>query len=197
MSVAILAIVEGQSEEASVPELLRRILHERLGSFNVQVAKPFRVKRNRIVKPGELERAIKQGVRTRADIAAVLVILDADDDCPAELAPQLLRRVAGETHLPASVVLAKREFEAWFLGCLESFRGFQSIPQDAVSPDHPETDDAKGALKKLTGQDRYNTAVDQVRFVQEMNFDLCRERCPSFDKLLRDIECLASAMTRS
>ncbi len=197
MSRSILAIVEGQSEEVSVPALLRRVLQEKMQVFDVQVPEPFWLKRGKVVKRGELERAVKQGLRTRANVAAVLVIMDADDDCPAELAPQLLLRAQSETGLPVSVVLAKREFEAWFLGCLESYRGFQGIPADAVAPKDPEDDDAKGALKRITRGAKYNTVADQVRFVEKMDLDLCRERCPSFAKLLRDLESLVNAMAAS
>lgn len=196
MSPSILAIVEGESEVESVPELLRRLLHERLAIFEVQVAKPFRVKRQKLVKQGELERAVTYGVRDRRDVAAVLVLIDADDDCPAELAPELLRRVGSQTDLPASVVLVRRHFEAWFLGSLEAYRGFDNIPTDAEYLGNPEEDNAKGELKKLTGQ-TYKTAVDQVRFVQKMDFDLCSEKCPSFSKLLRDVDALAAAMKQS
>jgi hypothetical protein len=194
MMRAILAIVEGKSEEKSVPVLLRRVLHERMQVFDVQVPRPFRVGRGKVVKTGELERAVKQGLRTRSNVAGVLVIMDADEDCPAELAPQLLSRARNQTHLPVSVVLAKREFEAWFMGCLEAYRGFQTIPTDAVAPKNAEDDDAKGALQKITRLDKYRTATDQVKFVERLDFDLCSKRCPSFAKLLRDVEELVHAM---
>ena len=73
MTRAIVPIVEGQSEAAAVPGLLRRILCEELASPHVSVAQPFRVKRNRVVRAGELERAVIQSVRSRPDAAAVLV----------------------------------------------------------------------------------------------------------------------------
>jgi hypothetical protein len=53
--VAIIPIVEGHAEIGSIPVLLRR-----LGI--VEVARPFRVKRNKVVKPGELERAVGQAI---------------------------------------------------------------------------------------------------------------------------------------
>ncbi|MCK5327544.1 MAG: hypothetical protein KAR36_02990 [Candidatus Latescibacteria bacterium] len=89
MSRAIVPIVEGYSEVASVPILLRRIL-EREAAYSVQVAKPFRVKRNRVVKEGELERAIEQVVRSRSGAGGILVLLDADDDCPPQN-PEMIR----------------------------------------------------------------------------------------------------------
>jgi hypothetical protein len=91
MSLVVAAIVEGHAEVESVPLLLRRIFAE-LGALNVQVARPFRVKRNLVVKPGELERAISQTIRDRVGVGGIILLIDSDDDCPKELAPQLLGR---------------------------------------------------------------------------------------------------------
>lgn len=110
--MAVLPIVEGHAETESVPVLLRRL--------GIPCVRPFRVKRNKIVKPGELESAITFATMDRTGVTAVLVLLDADDDCPAALAPALLERARAVSPLPVSVVFAVREFEAWFLGGLES-----------------------------------------------------------------------------
>jgi hypothetical protein len=57
-----------------------------------------------------------------------LVLLDADDDCPAELGPKIQDRARQVVpHRSVSVVLANREYEAWFLaaaGSLHGQRGF-------------------------------------------------------------------------
>ena len=50
----ILPIVEGFSEVQAVPVLLRRLL-VRLGREDVQIARPFRVSRLKVVRPGELD----------------------------------------------------------------------------------------------------------------------------------------------
>lgn len=109
--MSVVSIVEGYAELASIPILLRRL--------GVDAAPAFRVKRNLVVKPGELERALEAVVRVRSSPSAVLVLLDADDDCPAQLAPALLERARAVTILPVSMVFAMREIEAWFLGGIE------------------------------------------------------------------------------
>ncbi len=84
MNPTIVPIVEGQSEEKSVPVLLRRILHERLQVFGIEIAKAFRVRRDQIVnKDNELGRAITVAAAKRENVKAILVLLDADNDCPA------------------------------------------------------------------------------------------------------------------
>src|SRR5690606_8529573 len=59
----------------------------------------------------------------------VLVLLDADDDCPAEKGREVERRAAEVVpYRRISVVFANREYEAWFLAgaaSLNGFRGFQ------------------------------------------------------------------------
>lgn len=78
MGEAIVPIVEGLAEVESVPILLRRVLAD-LDASGLLVSTPFRVKRNRVVKEGELERAITQASRSRPDVRGILVLLDADD----------------------------------------------------------------------------------------------------------------------
>lgn len=125
----IVPVVEGQSEERAVGVLMRRVLHE-LGVFDLEVARPFRVKRQRVVREGELERSIVQAQRSRPGASAVLVILDADEDCPATLAPHLLERARAQTDLPVCVVFPKVEIEAWILGAIDSLRGVRGIRVD-------------------------------------------------------------------
>lgn len=100
---AIVPIVEGHAEVESIPVLLRRLLVH-MDVHHIQVTRPFRVKRNRIVRQGEIERAVKQAVRDRQSVKCILVLLDADDDCPAKLAVSLLKRAKAATHLPIAVV---------------------------------------------------------------------------------------------
>ncbi len=190
MKPAIVPIVEGLAEVQSVPVLLRRI-QEAEGSYEASIARPFRVKRSRVVRPGELERAIKQAVRSREGAAAVLVILDADDDCPARLGPDLLERGRKATHLPVAVVLANRELEAWLLASKESLRGKRGIRQDAVAPQAPETiRGAKERLSKNMQDRRYIETDDQVALVANMDISLAARRSPSFARLLREVRRL-------
>jgi len=191
MSGTILAIVEGQSEEEAIPILLRRMMLARFSRPDVQVARPFRVKRNKVVRPGELERAVIQGVRDRADVAAVLVILDADDDDPLPLEASLLARCRQTMPLPAAVVVAQRELEAWFLGCKDALRGFRGIRADAKAPEDPES--IRGAKERLTRNmdgRTYLEVTDQPAFAHQMDLDLALQRCASFRRLeaaLREI----------
>jgi hypothetical protein len=191
MTVSIVPIVEGHAEVESVPILLRRVL-EKMGRYDVVVARPFRVKRYRVVKEGEMERAIQLAVRDREQVDYVLVLLDADDDCPKDLGLSLLKRCKAATHLPTAVVLANREFEAWFLGAKESLGGICGIRRDAETPADPER--IRGAKEHLTKNmeqgRRYIGVDDQPPLAERMDLEKARQRCRSFDKLVRDVESL-------
>lgn len=195
MSLAVAAIVEGHAEVESVPLLLRRIFAQ-LGASDIQVARPFRVKRNRVVKPGELERAIGQTIRDRSEVGGIMVLIDSDDDCPAQLGPQLVNRAKKVTHLPVAVVLANREFECWFLGSKESLRGINGILEDATAPLNPEN--VRGAKAHLTRNmargRRYLEVDDQATFVEKFDLNAARRCCRSFDKCFREAEHLLRAI---
>jgi Domain of unknown function (DUF4276) len=78
----------------------------------------------------------------------VFVLIDSDDDCPAQLAPRLLARATpAGIGLPVSVILPKREFEGWFLAAAESIRGKRGLPPDLTPPQNPE--EIRGAKEWL------------------------------------------------
>lgn len=196
MAGVLVPIVEGQSEEHGVGVLLRRMFGE-LHVHDIEVARPFRIKRNRVVRPGELERAIAQAVRSRAGATAVIVLLDADDDCPAKLAPELVERSIKVTELPVRVVLPKIETETWILAAIESVRGQRGIREDAEPPaDLESVRDAKGALSdRMSGTRGYVATDDQPALLSTMDLSLAAHRSPSFAKLKRDVASLVVTET--
>lgn len=192
MTKTLIPIVEGQSEVESAGVLLRRLLYDN-EVFDLNVARPFRVKRNKVVREEELEKAIAQAEKSRPDAAAILVLLDADDDCPAELGPALGARARVATTLPVEVVLAEMEFEAWFLGAQESLIGVCGISPDApISPYPQRVRDAKGEVSRSMVEGRRYIAVDdQPALVDAMDLNLAEARCSSFEKLVRSVKRLA------
>lgn len=175
--------------------LLRRLLAD-LGAPEsaIEVIRPHRVSRNKVVKAEELERAVEITARRVGDNGAVLVLLDADQDCPAELGPVLLARAqAVRPSMAISVVLANREFESWFLAGLESLRNERSISEDAAFDGDPEA--VTGAKERLSSMmaRRYAETLDQPAFSAKLDLVQAR-RAPSFRKLVRDIERIARAI---
>lgn len=127
---------------------------------------------------------------------SILVLLDADDDCPAELAPALLNRAqSARPDRRVSVVLAKREFEAWFLASAQSLAGRFSFPADMEAPDDPEG--VRGAKEWLSrhrpaGHPSKET-VDQAALASAFDIGQAREHSPWLGKFCRELEALLSS----
>ena len=191
--VRIVAIVEGHGEVESVPLLVRRLAAEIAAERLPEVPKPIRVGRMKLLKQGELERSVELAARQTGDGGGVLILLDADDDCPKDLAENLLSRArAARGDRQIRVVLAKREFEAWFLAAAESIAGERDLPIALQPPAEPEgIRDAKGWLTREMPRGRsYRPTRDQAGLTARLDLASARDRSPSFDKLWRDVESL-------
>lgn len=188
-------VVEGHGEVQAAPVLVRRIATE-LG-HGVQVPRPVRIRRNRVDRAGELERAVELASRDAGEAGLILVLLDADMDCPAKLAPALaIRAEAVQPDGMVRVVLAKTEFESWFLAAAASIAGRRGIAESVAPPADPEAiRDAKGVISSWMPDNRsYRPSRDQAALAAV--FDLHDARsAPSFDKLWRDVEALLQAAT--
>lgn len=105
----------------------------------------------------------------------------------------MLARAQESAGLPVAVVLAVREFEAWFLAGLESLRGALGIPDRATYDGDPEEPrGAKGQFERVLGRP-YLDVDDQVRFVSRIDPAMVRANSPSFDKLVRELERLVGS----
>ena len=185
----IASIVEGHGECEAVPILVRRIAQTLQPGLVPLVDPVIRVPASKLVKQGEIERAIELAARKNAGQGGILVLLDCDDGCPAEIGPALLRRARNaRSHLPISVVLAKREFEAWFLAAAESLRGRRGLPANLSAPKNPEA--IRGAKEWLTDQMppgfSYSESSDQPALTAIFDMNAAR-RADSFDKCHREI----------
>ena len=110
MSLVIGLIVEGHGEEPAVPILARRIGGSLDPPVDVRVTMTLRTSRSKLVKVGELERTVEFVWRRIRTSGAIFILLDADDDCLAQLGPQLLMRAkAVRPGHQVGVVLANRE----------------------------------------------------------------------------------------
>ena len=130
-------VVEGKGEIDAVPLLVRRICNDILGMYAVRTTRPVEITKSRLVRAGELERAIR--LAQRIALGPVLVILDADEDCPAILGPELKSRsIAIIPPQNVSVVIPKCEFETWFIAAAQSLSGKRGLRRELLPPSDPK-----------------------------------------------------------
>ena len=154
MILNLCCIIEGHGEEQAVPLLVRRVQQSLRPDIQLAEVTRLRAPRHKMVRPKELERAVELAARRTKPPRAILILVDADDDPPCLLGPTLLERAkAARPDVPVGVVLAKREFESWFLAAIESLRGRRGLPAD-LQPmsDFENIRDAKGTLIRLMGR---------------------------------------------
>ncbi len=187
-------IVEGHGDVEGVPALVRNHF-ARVGIF-AQVLKPMRVPRTKVApRFNDVENAVRFLALKEAE--RILLVMDADDDCPVELSENLAARmgkVSGSSTTVAAV-MACREFEGWFLAGLESLRGSRGIPMDAsFGGDCEKIRGAKEVLTALMPSGiSYSETVDQPALASVLDTQTARSRSRSLDKFLRTIEVFASS----
>lgn len=188
MTCDVAVIAEGKGETAAVPVLLRRIAGVVAPGLSLKVT-VFRQGRQQVVKNPNFEQIIDLAARRIGQTGLLLVLLDADTDCPAQLGPELVERaMRTRPDRTARVVLAKTEYEAWFVAAAESIAGKRGFRADMVAPEDPEAiRDAKGWLMRHMVSGRtYRPSADQASLTATFDMSAARS-APSFDKLWRDV----------
>ena len=167
--IRIVAIVEGDGEVKAVPVLLRRIGAAVAPLAALDVARPIRVSRGRFLKSSGLEGYVSLAASRAGPDGRILVLLDANGDCPAELGATLLRRArAARPDLLIEVVLAKCEYEAWFIAAADSPRGTSNAAN--VPPDPESIRGAKEWLRaRMSGP--YSPTADQAALTAPVRHD--------------------------
>lgn len=128
-------------------------------------------KQNLLVKPAELEARSARSAQMGSD-GRILVLLDTDEDCPAELGPELLARAQQEREdRKIAVVLAKADYEAWFVAAAPSLVGSGGLmPNVTVPPDVEALGNPKGRISVRMQGRRYRETTHQPALTSR--FDL-------------------------
>lgn len=190
-------IVEGHGEYECIRILFERIWGELLQGDYVDVLRPIRQPRTRLITELGLQNAIRLALEKLRnppetdDPKLVLILLDADEDCPGQLGPRLLEvGLAVDPRADLACVLANVEYETWFVAAAESLRSHLDLEGNPPIPENPEELRVRKAWiqKRRSGGKSYSEAVDQPSMTRTMDLALCRRRSPSFDKLCREFE---------
>ena len=195
----IAPIVEGHGEIEALPALLHRIARVVAPDRMLRVNAPMRVKSGSFLnRPEELRRFVQlAALKADAKNGSVLILLDCDDDCPAELGPRILAESqAIRPDVPGFVALAYREYETWLIASALALRGKQGLPDDLVPPDDPESfRDAKGWLGKFMPAG-YDPIIHQCSLTRHIDLDAARS-IPSFERLYRHVRRLMTEGPRT
>lgn len=191
----VVPIVEGHGEVQAIRTLLQRIWTDLLGGEHLEVSKPIRFARSKLVQKEGLRRAVNLAVLRlkedkSGDPGCVLILVDANGDCPAHLAPDLLTGLTGlPPGLDISCVVAKVEYETWFVASAASLHDYLDVAPPSALPERPEeTGAGKAWIQRRFRGVKYSETIDQPRLMARMDLRLCRDRSPSFDKLCRELD---------
>ncbi|WP_405005416.1 DUF4276 family protein [Kitasatospora purpeofusca] len=184
-------IVEGHGEVKAVRELVTRIATEFFGVWT-EVAQPFRLDSGKMRKPEELGKAIRVQAARVTGRGGVLVLRDGDDSdvtCPVELARMIAPR-PDLVEVPVQIVIARHEYEAWFLATATSLAGHPAVRDDAATPADPEA--RRGAKSQLEGMmhESYKETLHQARFSAVMDLRAAAQNSRSFRRMVHAVEQL-------
>ena len=205
MTLYLVPIVEGHTEVGCIERLLQRVWTELLlAPDRLQVLPASRGKRDALIDPdhpdftAKIEEAYaKLARRLRHDSSGqgrgmLLLFLDAEKDCPAELAPLLLEaatRIRSDTSI--ACVMPKQMLENWIVAGASTLAGVNDLPDSLPARDQFE--DRSGAawleaqLRSKSRVRKYKKPDDAEVFVRAMALQECRDNAPSFDKLCREL----------
>lgn len=176
----VATIVEGAGEVKALPVLLRRLAAE-AQIFDLEVPSPWRLRRDRFLR--DLDAAATSASARVSGAGGLLVVLDADDDCPVTLAHDVATIARGAVrHCRVEVAVASREFEAWFLACHDSLQPHRDVVKTmkVSDPDSP-----RGVKEKLaeTMAQKYSPTLHQPAFAALMDIQRAAESSRSFRHL--------------
>lgn len=196
----IYAVVEGQGEanrpskaqQPAATVLIAKLLQhlncydlfpqsERIPIFRLSYGDFFRADSKK------LENVIRYHQTSYADCAALLLLIDMDDDCAVERSYELCKRINKMEDVPFSIVVvcAVREFEAWFLASLAT------IHDGEIYDSEPEAlRNAKGWLRRKFG---YKQTQHQSDYTRKIDINLALENSRSFRRLLHAFEEIIQA----
>lgn len=174
-------VVEGRGDHNAVPLLLRRHMQSR-EEYRDVLGKPVPVhgRGNATVETG-IEGYVATAGR-RPGCRGVVVILDGDDDCVAELGPSLLQRSKPQVGVPVVVALAVVEYEDWLYASAETLE----LPGLTYQPARAGQMAIAEALKPR----KYVKPTWQPRLTARMDIDLAVTRSGSLERALRKFDAL-------
>lgn len=210
----LIPIVEGHGEVQALPILIRGWLKSRRFT-NVSVGPPVRAAGSGALKARHdatedlgIEHYVSIALASQRTPDALFVLLDADEGCPKKVGEELLRRARNvlPEGFPVGVVLANREYEAWFLAALGSPRFRRSLVENGICDTPPvassvkdaeSISDCKKRVAELILREKYQETIHQKTLTELLPFtQAVALRSRSFRKLLKELSEVLQAARR-
>ena len=196
----LIPVMEGHGEVKALSLLMRRLLQERLVRYDISIgsgpAGTVRAPgRGRLQK--DLGKYLGHAIN-KPDCAGILVLIDADKDCPLNLAGELRGQYeSSRVNVPVEIVCAKEEYEVWFLASIDSIRGRASIPADSVLDNTVESQSSpKSWLTHSMPPGRaYKPTLHQELLTAHIDLQMAYDNSRSFRRMCHALEQLADAIS--
>lgn len=186
--IKVVSIVEGDGEVVALPVLLRRLEQWLTPGRYVHIERPIRVRREQFLNREEVfVKQLRLAAALCGPTGLILVLLDADDDCPVDLSAGIRARAAqvvpGHT---VSVVLANREYEGWFIAAARSLDGCRGFACPGYIPAPEAIRGAKQWISKHVPNGAYHEVIDQPALSARLDLEQAHAHSRSFRKLCSD-----------
>jgi len=191
----IAPIVEGDGEYECVRILLERIWYEELKGEYIDVIRPVRQSRGKLLQEAELRRAVRLAVGllneppASGDPGLVLVLIDSERECPARLGPRLLA-IGRDVDPRADVacVLAHVMYETWFAASAGSLDAYLDLEPGPEPADPEGSGLGKSWVQNHFRFPKYRETQHQPAMTRAMDLAACRSKSRSFRKLCGELE---------
>lgn len=178
-------VVEGPGDRESIPVLLRKHMHAKADYRDV-IAKV-------LCSDGKSNLTREEGIEgyvaaasARPGCVGILVVLDGDDDCPANLGPELLSRCKAVTNKPVEIVVIERTFEDWLYASIETLDYLK------IEPYQLGIRGIKYIQNNFHGS--YVKPVFQPKLTHRMDLAIARSRIVSLDRALNKFDFLLTRL---
>ncbi len=186
MKVAI--ILEGNGDLSAFPTLVAKTG----AMLGMQIFAPNPIVSGgvqRMRRPGELERFVRLA-SSRNDIDAVLIVLDLDDGCAADMHQEFYQRInamPNKSNVEVRVCFCVREYETWFLEDLEGLKN--RLPQYEWDPHYscPDPSRIRGAKEYINRgmKKTYKVIGDQIPITRALDLRRLFQVSRSYRKFVR------------
>lgn len=195
--ILVAPIVEGHGDADAVRVLIQKIWTY-IGGEHAEILRPNRQPRTRLLQSDQehLANAINFAATKLTHSSfpghkAILILLDAEDDCAkhGSLGPLITKRAKEiRNDLDIFCVIANTMYETWFVASMDSLDNYFTLDDNKTKPSDPEGERRGKKWVKQYYKKTYSPSIDQAKLSSGIDVSECRKKSKSFDKFCRELE---------